>query len=77
MPLDQVICYYGSWAVWRPGDGKFDVDDIDPYLCTTLIFGFAGLNNQTWEIEVTDEYIIFVEITNFFIVNIFTYNFTF
>merc|ERR1712002_232486 len=51
---DQVICYYGSWAVWRPGDGRFDVDDIDPYLCTTLIFGFAGLSNHTWELEVLD-----------------------
>lgn len=48
----KVVCYFGSWAVWRPGDGKFDVEDIDPFLCTHAIFGFAGLSNHTWEIEV-------------------------
>ncbi|KAK8374967.1 hypothetical protein O3P69_011314 [Scylla paramamosain] len=50
----KVVCYFGSWAVWRPNDGKFDVDDIDPFLCTHLIFGFAGLSNETWQIEVLD-----------------------
>lgn len=48
------MCYYGSWAVYRPGDGKFDVDDIDPMLCTHLIFGFAALSIETWEIEAFD-----------------------
>ncbi|CAG0886951.1 unnamed protein product, partial [Cyprideis torosa] len=37
------MCYYGSWAVWRPGNGKFEVTDIDPYLCTHVVYGFAGL----------------------------------
>ncbi|CAL4236974.1 unnamed protein product, partial [Meganyctiphanes norvegica] len=49
-----MMCYFGSWAVWRPGNGRFDVDDIDPQLCTHLVFGFAGLTNVTWEIEVLD-----------------------
>ncbi|XP_063223198.1 chitinase-3-like protein 1 [Bacillus rossius redtenbacheri] len=39
----RVVCYYGSWAVYRPGDGKFDVEDIDPTLCTHLVYGFVGL----------------------------------
>ncbi|KFM81241.1 hypothetical protein X975_19005, partial [Stegodyphus mimosarum] len=26
----KVVCYYGSWAVYRPGDGKFPVENIDP-----------------------------------------------
>lgn len=38
-----MVCYYGSWAVYRPGSGKFDVEDIDPFVCTHLIYGFAGL----------------------------------
>ncbi len=25
-----MVCYYGSWAVYRNGAGKFDVDQIDP-----------------------------------------------
>ena len=43
-----MVCYYGSWAVYRQGDGKFDVENIDPNICTHIIFGFAGLgyNNE-------------------------------
>ncbi|KAG8229433.1 hypothetical protein J437_LFUL000955 [Ladona fulva] len=40
-----VVCYYGSWAVYRPGAGSFDVEDIDPFLCTHIIYGFAGLSD--------------------------------
>lgn len=40
------VCYFGSWAKYRPGAGHFDVENIDPYLCTHLIFGFAGLKEN-------------------------------
>lgn len=39
----KVICYYGSWAVYRPEKGKFPVENIDPFICTHLIYTFAGL----------------------------------
>ncbi|XP_067139342.1 chitinase-3-like protein 1 [Centruroides vittatus] len=39
----KVVCYLGSWANYRPGLGKFTIEDIDPHICTHLIFGFAGL----------------------------------
>lgn len=29
----KIVCYYGSWAVYRPGNGKFPVEEIDPFLC--------------------------------------------
>ncbi|XP_042225396.1 chitinase-3-like protein 1 [Homarus americanus] len=51
---EKLVCYFSSWAVWRPGNGKFDVDDIPPELCTHLVFGFAGLSNYTWSVEVLD-----------------------
>ena len=35
----KVVCYYSSWAFYRPGNGKFDIDDIDPHLCTHLNYG--------------------------------------
>ncbi|KAF2895979.1 hypothetical protein ILUMI_10196 [Ignelater luminosus] len=41
---DKVVCYYGSWAAYRPGNGRFEVEDIDPTLCTHLIYAFVGLN---------------------------------
>ena len=43
VPEGVMVCYFGSWAVYRQGDGKFDIEDIDPNICTHLIFGFAGL----------------------------------
>ncbi|XP_075986238.1 acidic mammalian chitinase-like isoform X2 [Anticarsia gemmatalis] len=43
---NAVICYYGSWATYRPGDGKYDVENIDPLACTHLIYSFAGINEQ-------------------------------
>jgi len=50
----KVVCYYSSWAFYRPGYGKFDIDDIDPFLCTHLNYGFANMNNMTWEIVAYD-----------------------
>nr|UTR35850.1 chitinase [Agrotis ipsilon] len=41
-----VVCYYGSWATYRNGPGKFDVTDINPKLCTHLIYAFAGMNTE-------------------------------
>ncbi|CAL4115199.1 unnamed protein product, partial [Meganyctiphanes norvegica] len=59
-----VVCYFSSWAVYREehGDGKgvFDVDSsrgypgIPPDLCTHIVYGFTGLSNGTWKIEVLD-----------------------
>ncbi|XP_064474372.1 chitotriosidase-1-like [Ornithodoros turicata] len=42
----KVVCYYGSWAVYRPGGGKFPVEAIDPHLCSHLVYGFAGLGHD-------------------------------
>ena len=38
----------------RTGPGKFDVDDIDPNLCTHGFYGFADLDNSTWTIKIYD-----------------------
>ena len=35
----KLVCYYGTWAVYRPDAGKFSVEDIDPFLCTHVIYG--------------------------------------
>ncbi|XP_023723097.2 acidic mammalian chitinase [Cryptotermes secundus] len=39
----KVVCYHGSWSVYRPGDGKFEIEYIDPNLCTHVIYAFVGL----------------------------------
>ncbi|KAF0292013.1 putative chitinase 2 [Amphibalanus amphitrite] len=53
-PRYMATCYYGTWAVYRPGLGKFDIEDFNPYLCTHGIYGFAGLDPNTNQIKSLD-----------------------
>ncbi|KAG5899859.1 hypothetical protein JTB14_012326 [Gonioctena quinquepunctata] len=39
-----VVCYLGSWSVYRPDRGSFAIEHLDPSLCTHVIYSFAGLN---------------------------------
>jgi len=50
----KVVCYWGTWANYRPEQGKFTPDNIDPTLCTHLIYSFAGLENHNWTIKSLD-----------------------
>jgi len=50
----QVVCYWGTWANYRPNGGKFTPEDVDPDLCTNLIYSFAGLDSNEWEIKSLD-----------------------
>lgn len=49
-----VVCYVGSWAFYRPGDGKFTVDYVDPQLCTHVVYAFAGLDETSQKIRSMD-----------------------
>ena len=40
------MCYYGGWATYRPGHGKVDPDDIDPQICTHILYAFTVLNSD-------------------------------
>ncbi|XP_011706928.1 PREDICTED: chitinase-3-like protein 1 [Wasmannia auropunctata] len=42
----KIVCYFGSWAVYRPSDGKFDISYIQPKLCTHLIYAFVGISQE-------------------------------
>lgn len=39
-----IVCYIGTWAVYRPSRGSFNIDEVDPTLCTHLVYAFAGLD---------------------------------
>ncbi|CAL1547452.1 unnamed protein product [Lymnaea stagnalis] len=45
-PKKQIFCYYGSSANARPGLGKFWPENIDPFLCTHLIFAFVDITED-------------------------------
>ena len=41
----KIVCYFSSWSKFRPGDGAFLVNEhADPFLCTHIIYTFAGLD---------------------------------
>ncbi|XP_067006667.2 probable chitinase 10 [Anabrus simplex] len=42
----QVFCYMTSWSSKRPGAGKFTPENIDPMLCTHVIYAFATLKDH-------------------------------
>ncbi|XP_055474134.1 chitinase-like protein 3 [Psammomys obesus] len=42
----QLMCYYNNVAQNRPKLGSFSPSDIDPCLCTHLIYAFAGMRNN-------------------------------
>ena len=50
----MVICYWGTWANYRPIEGKFTPESVDGSLCTHLIYSFAGLHNHTLTIVSLD-----------------------
>ncbi|XP_015113995.1 acidic mammalian chitinase [Diachasma alloeum] len=43
---NRIVCYFGSWANWRPGNGKFVTADIDASLCTHFIWTFVTLQGN-------------------------------
>ena len=52
-----VICYWGTWANYRPKQGKFVADNVDGSLCTHLIYSFAGLDTNNWNIKTLDAWL--------------------
>ncbi|CAF0764799.1 unnamed protein product [Didymodactylos carnosus] len=52
------VCYYTNWSQYRPGLGKFSPENIDPFLCTHIVYAFAYINNKTLlltKVEENDE----------------------
>ena len=40
----KLVCYYTNWSQYRPDGGKFFPENIDPNLCTHIVYAFAKLN---------------------------------
>uniref|UniRef100_A0A671V6R8 Chitotriosidase-1 n=1 Tax=Sparus aurata TaxID=8175 RepID=A0A671V6R8_SPAAU len=53
----KLVCHMTNWAQYRPGGGKFTPANVDPFLCTHVIYSLATINsfNQLSPIEWNDE----------------------
>ncbi|GFR10488.1 chitotriosidase-1 [Trichonephila clavata] len=51
----KLVCYYANWSIYRPGHAKFTPENINPFLCTHLIYAFAGMN-KNYELKPFDSY---------------------
>jgi len=40
------VCYFSNRAQYRTGIGKFFPKDINPFLCTHVIYAFAKIDDQ-------------------------------
>ncbi|XP_069678397.1 acidic mammalian chitinase-like [Periplaneta americana] len=51
----RIVCYYQSWAIYRPSKGLFNIADIDSSLCTHHVYAFAGVNSNG-DVTIGDSY---------------------
>ncbi|XP_055511101.1 chitotriosidase-1-like [Leucoraja erinacea] len=53
----KLACYFTNWAQYRTGIGRYLPENIDPFLCTHLIYAFAKMNenHQIITVEGNDE----------------------
>ncbi|KAK2874272.1 hypothetical protein Q8A67_021425 [Cirrhinus molitorella] len=40
----RLVCYFTNWSQYRAGTAKYLPEDVDPNLCTHLIYAFAIIN---------------------------------
>ncbi|XP_042144783.1 endochitinase isoform X2 [Ixodes scapularis] len=38
-----MLCYWGSWSAYRPMQCAFAVDQIDPFMCTHIVYAFTKI----------------------------------
>ncbi|XP_073681482.1 chitinase, acidic.1 [Garra rufa] len=53
----KLVCYMTNWSQYRPGNGKFMPEHIDPFLCTHVVYALATISpdNQITTVEWNDD----------------------
>lgn len=42
----RIVCYFTRWSMKRLGAGKFEPENIDPTLCTHVVYAFAEIKDN-------------------------------
>lgn len=42
----KIVCYYTNWSQYRPKVGKYVPENIDPHVCTHIVFAFGWMKNN-------------------------------
>jgi GH18 family chitinase len=45
----KYVCYYTNWSQYRPEGGKYFPENLNPHLCTHVVFAFAKINKDRIE----------------------------
>ncbi|KAA0707726.1 Contactin-2 Axonal glycoprotein TAG-1 [Triplophysa tibetana] len=53
----KLVCYVTNWSQYRPGNGKFTPENVDPFLCTHLVYALATISpsNEITTVEWNDD----------------------
>uniref|UniRef100_A0A8C6UXF0 GH18 domain-containing protein n=1 Tax=Neogobius melanostomus TaxID=47308 RepID=A0A8C6UXF0_9GOBI len=43
----KLVCHFANWSQYRTEKGQFMVQDIDPFLCTHLVYDFPHFTEET------------------------------
>ncbi|XP_001381999.2 acidic mammalian chitinase-like [Monodelphis domestica] len=42
----KLVCYFTNWSQYRPDPAKYMPENVDPCMCTHLIYAFATMSNN-------------------------------
>jgi GH18 family chitinase len=44
------VCYITNWSRYRSGEAKFEIEFVDPFMCSHIIYAYATVDERKPEI---------------------------